>query len=663
MAENLRYHDVEADPMLKDNSWCAFEDEKKCKTGGYLYSFAGVMLDTSCVDSKCDYAYPYRGICPEGWHVAENYEWQELADIARGEDLLLAEYPGFDWSPTGEYNADEGEVVADGSARYWTSSTRASLSAFEWLLEDGATDFFRLENGKEYGFAVRCVANSVPKLDAKVEYEPRSSSSRKRVSSSSAKSSSSSAVRESYIEGDRYNAFTDKRDGNVYRVAEIGSQVWMAEDLRYYSKDMEYPSLTVCTQTGDTECKGKRRLYSFYAAMDDRRCKVGEYCWGIKYPHRGICPEGWHLPEIGEWWALSDNVNFMGGALNSSNETDLARGRRANDFGFSAFPTGEWNGEYTRYDDIARYWTATESDKNDPRSAVEFYISGIQSFSQTYLKDYGYAVRCVADAGAVKLDTLVEEPSSSSESSSSSVAESSSAESSSSVEESSSSSEELSSSSEEAEVSSSSAMVYVFRDDLETFTDARDGEVYTVTTVGKQVWMGENLRYADSVETPALKGSMFCWQGAPENCKTMGALYLWSAVVGETAENCGYEVDCKVAEPVRGICPEGFHVPSHREWQALQSFIGNSGVSKLFAKPQGADLYGFGAIPTGEVDLRYDDLKFASETAAHYWSSTERSVKSSYTWYITNQKFDGQEYDKRMGFAVRCIKDAENTLE
>ena len=663
MAENLRYRDVEADPILKDNTWCAFDDEKRCEKEGFLYSWAAVMLDSSCAESNCEIVYPHRGICPEGWHVAENYEWQELAQSAAGQDFMLVDYPGFDWSPTGVYYAQDGVLMDDGGSRYWTSSTRTSLGAFEWFLEDGIADFFHIESGKDNGYAVRCVADSRPKLDTVVEYEPPSSSSRKRgVSSSSTSGSSSNSLWESYVEDDKYNAFTDKRDGNVYRVVQIGSQVWMAEDLRYFSEDMEYPSQTVCTQTGDKKCEGKRRLYSFYAAMDDKRCKVNEYCWGIEFPHRGICPEGWHLPEIGEWWTLSDKVKLKGGALNSVFEVDLAKGRRAEDYGFSAFATGEWNGEITRYDDIARYWTATETGNGDPQSAIEFYISGIQSMSQSYRKDYGYAVRCVADEGAVKLDTLVEDLSSSSQSSSS-EASSSSEEASSSSEEESSSSEEVSSSSEVVEESSSSGMVFIFQEGLETFTDKRDGEVYTLATVGKQVWMAENLRYADSSETPELKGSVFCWQDDPENCKTRGALYLWSAVVGKSAEECGYDVDCNAVDASRGICPEGFHVPSHREWQALQSFIGSTGVSKLFAKPLGADLYGFGAIPSGEVDIRDENREYGSVEAAHFWTSTQKNNRSSYTWYITGTKFDAQGYDKRMGYAVRCIKDAENTLE
>ena len=172
MAENLRYRDVKADPMLKDNTWCAFEDEKKCEKEGFLYSWAAVMLESSCADSKCDIVYPHRGICPEGWHVAENYEWQELADIAEGEGFLLVDYPGFDWSPTGVYYADDGVLMDDGGSRYWTSSTKTSLSAFEWFLEGGIANFFHLESGKDNGFAVRCVTESEPKLDAFVEYDP-----------------------------------------------------------------------------------------------------------------------------------------------------------------------------------------------------------------------------------------------------------------------------------------------------------------------------------------------------------------------------------------------------------------------------------------------------------------------------------------------------------
>ena len=121
---------------------------------------------------------------------------------------------------------------------------------------------------------------------------------------------------------------------------------------------------------------------------------------------------------------------------------------------------------------------------------------------------------------------------------------------------------------------SSSSEGYVFRDGLETFTDERDGEVYRVVEIGTQVWMAENLRYVDSTETPVLKGSTFCWQDDPENCKVRGALYLWHAAMGKTEEECGYEKDCSLDSPVRGICPAGFHVPTDDEWLLLQSVVG-----------------------------------------------------------------------------------------
>ena len=192
-----------------------------------------------------------------------------------------------------------------------------------------------------------------------------------------------------------------------------------------------------------------------------------------------------------------------------------------------------------------------------------------------------------------------------------------------------------------SEVSSSSVTL----DDLETITDVRDGEVYSVMKVGTQVWMAENLRYTDSTETPALEGATFCWQDDPENCKTRGALYLWHAAMGKTAAECGYGYRCNEESPVRGICPEGFHVPTSSEWYDLRQY--SSSLEKELID-----------IPTGEIDTRYGK-SFASATAAHYWTSSEVNAQGAVTWYVSNHDISSQDFDKRMGYALRCVKDAE----
>ena len=112
---------------------------------------------------------------------------------------------------------------------------------------------------------------------------PKSSSSQKQVSessssdslpqSSSATESSSSQIPESSSSESikaPSGSFTDARDGKTYKLAKIGPQTWMAEDLSY----------------------GDSSLYTFENALD-------------------VCPEGFHLPSLKELNAL---VNFVGGA-------------------------------------------------------------------------------------------------------------------------------------------------------------------------------------------------------------------------------------------------------------------------------------------------------------------------------------------------------------
>ena len=214
--------------------------------------------------------------------------------------------------------------------------------------------------------------------------------------------------------------------------------------------------------------------------------------------------------------------------------------------------------------------------------------------------------------------------------------------------------------------SSSSAESSSFNGELETFTDSRDGEIYTQVQIGDQLWMGQNLRYADSsaLGSENLKGSTWCLDNEPENCETAGALYLWHAAMDKSAAECGHGKICGITKfPHQGICPDDWHVPTQEEWKKLQDIVGISGGYNLMAKSSSVsatDKYGFGAVLTGEYDLRSGyEPGFSSYGAAHFWTATESDSEGdgANTWYINGGEFSSQRYDKNMGYAVRCIHD------
>ena len=100
-----------------------------------------------------------------------------------------------------------------------------------------------------------------------------------------------------------------------------------------------------------------------------------------------------------------------------------------------------------------------------------------------------------------------------------------------------------------------------------TLKDLRDNQVYKTTTIGTQIWMAQNLNFntADG----------FCYYETPENCKIYGSLYIWSAamdsagVFSNNSKKCGYGKLCSAKEPIRGICPKGWHLPSKAEFNIL----------------------------------------------------------------------------------------------
>lgn len=203
----------------------------------------------------------------------------------------------------------------------------------------------------------------------------------------------------------------------------------------------------------------------------------------------------------------------------------------------------------------------------------------------------------------------------------------------------------------------------------EMFKDARDGQIYKSVKIGNQVWMAENLNYDYNEGT----AKSYCYNDEQESCAKYGRLYTWAAamdsagVFGDGGKGCGYDVTCSAKEPVRGICPEGWHLPSDAEWETLFTAVGGEDVAgtKLKSKSgwynngNGTDEYGFSVLPAGN---RFDvGNYYNADDYAFFWSRTEHSSVDAYNWdfFYVDTYVRSQYYSKEIGFSVRCLRDSD----
>ena len=263
--------------------------------------------------------------------------------------------------------------------------------------------------------------------------------------------------------------------------------------------------------------------------------------------------------------------------------------------------------------------------------------------------------------------------SSSAKSSSSSVVSSSSARSSSSSMASSSSEKSSSSVKESSDMDDSS----VYDASAKTLTDNRDGQTYKTVTIGTQTWMAENLNYryvgvAYKYSSFTDDSTSWCYEGKASNCETYGRLYTWAAAMDSaglvSASNrtgCGYGVTCTPNRPHRGICPEGWHLPTDEEYSTLYTAIGGTGSAGTYLKStsgwynsgNGNDKYGFSVLPAGyRGHGGYFDYQGRN---AYLWSASEyNSYEAWFQYFYYNREYVYQYYSyKYDGFSVRCLKD------
>ncbi len=194
-----------------------------------------------------------------------------------------------------------------------------------------------------------------------------------------------------------------------------------------------------------------------------------------------------------------------------------------------------------------------------------------------------------------------------------------------------------------------------------------EGQTYNTVQVGDQCWLRENLNVGNMIQSDVIQTNngiieKYCYGHSDGKCAIFGGLYQWDEVMNYDS-----------VEGVRGICPEGWHVPTRVEWETLSQFLGGNSVSGgktketstenwKFPNTGATDSVGFTALPAGER-LASEDYEMGWYVnlgqRTFLWTSTHASY-GPYCWnlYFASLGSSPQTPDgPTSGYSVRCIKD------
>ena len=215
----------------------------------------------------------------------------------------------------------------------------------------------------------------------------------------------------------------------------------------------------------------------------------------------------------------------------------------------------------------------------------------------------------------------------------------------------------------------------IFNPDVEygTLVDSRDGQSYKTVELNGLTWMAENLNYSDSVASENLKGQSWCYDNDEKNCAIFGRLYSWSAAMDLPAVYLD-SVALGTGGLYRGICPEGWHMPTPEDFYKLYS-EDTTFFSAYMSTMKNES--GFSLIRAGYADREYsyddegnyvyaDSVVFKEMgREACMWTNDQSSASGSRIYEIRLQmessycSLCNEPGDKHSGAYVRCVMDYE----
>jgi uncharacterized protein (TIGR02145 family) len=191
-------------------------------------------------------------------------------------------------------------------------------------------------------------------------------------------------------------------DGNVYKTVKIGTQTWMAENLKTtkYRNGDAIPEVTGNTEWG-TLTTGAYCNYDNNAANAATYGRL--YNWFAVNDSRNLAPTGWHVATESEWTALLDYLGgweIAGGKLKeagTSHWEDPNEGA-TNEVGFNALPGGSRTigGDFWNISSGGHWWTSTNGNSSSAY-CIGMYYYDINVSTTGIIKEAGSSIRCVKD--------------------------------------------------------------------------------------------------------------------------------------------------------------------------------------------------------------------------------------------------------------------------
>jgi uncharacterized protein (TIGR02145 family) len=764
MSENLktsRYRNGGSIPYVVGNTeWLALttgawsyynHDEANNVIYGKLYNWFTTQGDT---------------LCPVGWHVPSDGEWTTLTTYLGGESSSLPKllkigmnfwgnFPatnesGFSAVPGG-YRSINFYGIGTGRAYFWSKSDFDIYDGITRLLAiDGVP--MKSNSPKISGLSIRCIKNEKPILTT-INVRTQSTLS---ISGGDITSDGGSAVTargvvwntsgsptlldRKTIDGSGIGSFVSNLeglipnttyyvrayatnsegtnfgnqqtftttqtvtdiDGNIYNTVQIGSQLWMSENLktsRYKNGDSipiisnRFKWLTLTT--------GARSWYNNDSTSYEY--PYGNlYNWYSTIDRRGLCPTSWHVPSDSEWATLTSYLggeNVAGGKMKSIGTAywHSPNTGATNESGFSALPGGfSSGGSFINLGFLAFFWSTSNYDNNNPIN-INIYseLVTVEKNGYQYLNpsiSFGASVRCLKNpllpllstdsikyvtvttaicGGNVIVNgesTVIARGVVWNTTGNPTISDS----------------KTIDDSGIGPFISNLTGLnpntIYYVRayatnnggtaygneltfSTTQALTDI-DRNTYNTVKIGTQIWMSENLRttkYRNGSPIPNVVGnsdwislSTGAWSyynNDSSNNEIYGKLYNWFTIQGDT------------------LCPLNWHVPSDLEWRVLLNYLGGWSASGGKLKSIGTAYWnipnigatnesGFSALPGGTRFFN-NGIFSGLNNSCYFWTSTEDDSTSAWDYGLQSTSAIATilgVYFKSGGASIRCIK-------